>query len=270
VSNEFVKIDVKRGTYEIAELLKLIEGHGVVMGGYARYAVSSRSADKIEYPGDLDIYAYSEESFKVIEAQLKTKGFPMLHESKYAVSFGRYPNPSMDDKWVTVTFPYSGPNIQLIKPMIEGRIVTMGSVEDILRNFDFTVARAALITATEAIADKDFEADDKNGVIRIENIHCPISSSLRLNKYAKKGYDASSSEVYKLFLDWDKRGQEWKDSLAGEFTEIDKLVEQLKTLTALVGDQQDGKMKIEGANTKEIREKIADHLRSLYERLNID
>ena len=53
--------------------------------------------------------------------------------------------------------------IQLIQPLNEGRILlASNNVEDILSNFDFSIARVAIIFLESlqgnlAIADKDFE-----------------------------------------------------------------------------------------------------------------
>jgi len=70
----------------------------------------------------------------------------------------------------------------------EGAVVTIGTLEDILDNFDFTVVRAAILNRHEVMVDRDFMADEGNRRLVFKNIHCPVSSLLRALKYARKGY----------------------------------------------------------------------------------
>ena len=105
------------------------------------------------------------------------------------------------------------PKPQIIKPVIEGKIVTMGSVEEILGNFDFTITRAAILNPTTCFVDEDFMEDENRHVLQLKNIHCPVSSLLRCLKYAKKGYWMRPSEALKLFNDWDDRGEDYKINL---------------------------------------------------------
>ena len=64
--------------------------------------------------------------------------------------------------------------------------------------------------------------DDQTCKIKIKNIHCPVSSTLRCIKYSKKGYWLSVSEVCKLFLDWNERGPDYQDKLLD-------LIDKMKT-----------------------------------------
>ena len=115
---------------------------------------------------------------------------------------------------ISVTMKLNGyPTLQLIKPVEEGAIVAVGEMEDILNNFDFTVVRCGLISSTEIMADIDFLKDEQKHILRIKNIHCPISSMLRCMKYSRKGYCIKPMEVLKLFADWDNRNDEYKERL---------------------------------------------------------
>jgi hypothetical protein len=103
--------------------------------------------------------------------------------------------------------------IQVIKPVIQGAIVTVGTMEEILNNFDFTIVRAGLVSPEQGIADSDFLEHDKAWKLVFKNIHCPISSTFRAIKYSKKGYWMGLSESVKLFLDWNERGEEYQAKL---------------------------------------------------------
>ncbi len=108
---------------------------------------------------------------------------------------------------------FASPPIQLIKPMKEGRVVSFGSMKEILSNFDFTVIRAGLLDYTLALVDADFIHDEGARILRLKNIHCPISSTLRCMKYARKGYWLPPFNCIKLFLDWDGRDDNYRIKL---------------------------------------------------------
>ena len=105
------------------------------------------------------------------------------------------------------------PPIQLIKPMQEARIVSFGDKKTILENFDFTVIRAAIISSEQVYVDADFLHDEKHTLLRLKNIHCPVSSSLRCMKYSRKGYWLRPFECLKLFIDWTDRPDEYRVKL---------------------------------------------------------
>jgi len=108
---------------------------------------------------------------------------------------------------------FQSPIIQIIKPVKEGKIVATGTLTDILENFDFTVVRCGLLSPNSALVDADFEHDEPRRILRLKNIHCPISSTLRCMKYSKKGYWLPPMQAVRLFLDWDLRGLDWKSKL---------------------------------------------------------
>lgn len=121
------------------------------------------------------------------------------------------------------------PTIQIIKPVEEGAIVSRGSVEEILNNFDFTVVRCALNPDRRtATAWASFPKDELHMKLRLLNIHCPISSLLRVMKYARKGYYMRPVEALKLFQDWERRPPEYKARMAQLFAtgQMGKLSQQ--------------------------------------------
>lgn len=260
----FVKVSVYRGTAEISEYLHMADRHhAVIAGGYPRYCCSPR--EEPVKAGDVDFFPKTDQDQVGLCAELEKIGFVKKHENHVSITYGYE---GADLHWKLKPVP------QVIKPVREGKIVTWGTVEEILENFDFTVVRVALVkvetcanclcgieahtaddttgketclcercpawkdgaVAWGGLADADFEADEKNTHIQIKNIHCPISSTLRCMKYARKGYFAGPAQVLKLFLDWERRGPEYRDrmielfrtSQMGQITqkEIDEL-EQL-------------------------------------------
>ena len=119
------------------------------------------------------------------------------------------------------------PPFQLIKPLTKGKLVTMGSLENILSNFDFTVIRVGmdhdLMEKSQALIDVDFKKDELNHDIVIKNIHCPVSSLQRVIKYCNKGYKVKAREIIKLFEDWDNRSLKYKNELKTFFSTISQL-----------------------------------------------
>lgn len=262
----FIKVSVHRGTAEISEFLDMAHRHNaVICGGYPRYCCSPKKDPVIA--GDVDFFPRTEEALGGLCQELERVGYTKKHENHVSITYGY---DGTDDRWRLKPVP------QVIKPVREGKIVTYGPVEEILENFDFTVVRIALIRvetcaacncgveahdmdqattkhpcavcqcenyqpgslAWGALADEDFTEDERNTHIRIKNIHCPISSTLRCMKYARKGYFAGPSEVLKLFQDWDKRGPEYRKRMEELFTtskmgsitqkEIDELEDMLR------------------------------------------
>lgn len=102
-------------------------------------------------------------------------------------------------------------NIQLIKPTEIMNMVSMGDYKKVLDNFDFTIAKCAITPELKGYCHPDFYEHDGLNKLAITNIHCPISSLKRAMKYCNRGYSISSQELLKLFEDYEKRDQSWKD-----------------------------------------------------------
>jgi len=211
----WVQIPIRRGVFEITRLLDLRDKcGGRIIGGYARWCCSERQA--LHHANDVDIFPIAEKPeeksdviFEAWKSALVVEGLKVKHENEVSIS---YEKPE--------TGPFMAcPTIQIIKPTTVGAIVTEGTVEEVLGNFDFTVVRVALnpdrLTAT---AWASFIEDDKKGLLRLLNIHCPISSLLRVCKYARKGYYCRPAEAMKLFADWDARTPEYKSKIFDLFS----------------------------------------------------
>lgn len=205
IKSTYATLPIMRGFTEIAPLWELAQKHGsMICGGYARYCLSQLA--KPHPAGDVDLFPQSDEGSSALVEELKGLGFEIRHENEISVTFKRneeHANP----RWRVC------PTIQVIKPVLEGAIVTVGEMREILDNFDFTIVRAALISPTEGIADEDFLKDDSEWKLKLKNIHCPISSMMRCIKYSKKGFWLGIQESVKLFLDWNERGTEYQEKL---------------------------------------------------------
>jgi hypothetical protein len=196
-------LQTRRGITEIRNLLNyLSDKDAFICGGYVRYCASPLK-NPVEAT-DVDVYCKDEETFEVLKKHFANVGLEIRYENHMALTYK-----AMKDDGI---YSYHPP-IQLIKPVKEGAIVANGDMGSILENFDFTVIRCGLINADNAMVDDDFEEDEKNKFLRIKNIHCPISSTLRFMKYARKGYFTRPMQVVKLFLDWDGRTPEYRAKL---------------------------------------------------------
>lgn len=208
-------IPLRRGFYEISELFALCQKAGAtICGGYARYCASPKPTAKVLAAGDVDLFPHSEDASKILLADLTAMGFEIAHENHVSISMK--PTEANEEKLAHIPTP------QIIKPVIEGKIVTLGTTQEILENFDFTIVRAAIVSPTEVMVDDDFEDDETHGILRLKNIHCPISSLLRCCKYARKGYFLKPSEALKLFQDWTERGEEYRKRMVELFAESAK------------------------------------------------
>jgi hypothetical protein len=208
----FKKLKIIRGFTEIKSLFELIKDKNVfICGGYARYAMSPNKNPSITE--DCDLYCQDVETFESMKKLFIEKNFTVKHENEISLVLD-----------VPVNNPdfVACPKVNLIKPRKEYRVVTQGSVEEILENFDFTVCRCAILNENEGLVDELFENDESKKFLRIMNIHCPISSAIRFCRYYKKGYWSKPIQILKLFLDWNNRDQSYRDTLIDAITKIEE------------------------------------------------
>ena len=200
----FIEVPTLRGHSEVQPVWDMISPlEATICGGFVRFMCAP-----VQYPtqaGDMDIYCRTAAAFDKIKDLFLKSGLTVRHENEMAFTYERTKDPKHP--------LFICPTIQLIKPVIEGRIVALGTTQEVIENFDFTVIRAGLISPKIALVDADFEHDEVNKIIRIKNIHCPISSTLRCMKYAKKGYWLPPMQATRLFIDWDSRTDAYKDRL---------------------------------------------------------
>ncbi len=221
----FVSAPILRGLTEIENLYNFLfvktgkyKGMVFICGGYVRYICSPRR--KPDPAGDVDIYVADPEIFPVlIDDFEKTFKLKRKHENEVSITYERAEK---------ADHPlFATPPVQFIKPENKGKIVATGTLDEILENFDFTVIRAGMPDFGMARVDADFMHDEAHHLLRLKNIHCPVSSLLRCYKYARKGYFMRPMEALRLFVDWENREDKADagDGLSqNEIDELEKLM----------------------------------------------
>ncbi|MCK9596754.1 hypothetical protein M0R19_06180 [Candidatus Pacearchaeota archaeon] len=213
----FEQARVMRGFTEIKSLYEFLrnnfyENKAFICGGYVRYMCSPRK--KPEPASDVDIYVYDQEFFDPFKDRITSYfDLKLKHENEVSITY--------EGILDTERSLFACPPIQLIKPENKGAIVATGTMEEILENFDFTVIRAGLLNDTRALVDADFMHDEKLRLLRLKNIHCPVSSLLRCYKYARKGYFMRPIEALRLFSDWNNRDDEYRTKIIEFLTKSD-------------------------------------------------
>lgn len=227
----WVQVPVLRGIFEVEPVLRLCALFGGrVIGGYARFCCST--AEKPGKAMDVDVFPIGatmedcKATYENLKQAFERVGYTVKNENNVSLTFD---SEKVIDEFKRV------PTLQLIKPIDEGAIVTAGTLEEVLSNFDFTIVRIALDNEARqtATAWASFAKDERQKKLRILNIHCPISSLLRVMKYGRKGYYMRPVEALRLFADWTNRTPEYRDRMLVLFqqskfgklsqTEIDEL-----------------------------------------------
>lgn len=201
------------GNYESTEVLRcadvidlvfrLTGGEGFIAGGFARYCISENEAPIV--PSDIDVFCGDEETFARIAARVRADPNTVRKsetriETKYEYRFAR-------------GYHKDAYAIQLIRPASIRNMVSDGDVRRVLDNFDFTIAKSAVLPDGTALCHEHFRRDDAANALVVTNIHCPISSAKRVIKYAARGYSITSAELLKLFEDYESRSDEWKAAI---------------------------------------------------------
>lgn len=173
-----------------------------ICGGYARWCASPKYEPA--KAGDIDIYSETKKVYdKLLDRLIYDNNLKIKNENEMAITF-EHPNSGV--------FHYMPP-IQLIRPIKDGSIVAKGDKKTILSNFDFTIIRAAIESPDSVMVDKDFLHDETHNILRLKNIHCPVSSLLRCLKYVKKGYWLRPMEAARLFADWMNRDDAYRSKV---------------------------------------------------------
>lgn len=205
-THDLVRIRVRRGSTQLKGVINRAQNFNMhIVGGYVRWMCST-NANPYK-PGDVDLFPAEEGNEEIFHEYLLSKGFEVKYDTEQAYTYAKHEN-----------LPYRlWPDVQVIKGFTEGRTITVGPLEKIIGNFDFTVVRIGLIDKTYALADPDFIKHEERRVLRWKNIHCPISAVIRAMKYAKKGYFVGPMEIMRLFDDWDERSDGYKQQLSELF-----------------------------------------------------
>lgn len=219
---------------------------GYIAGGFARWILDPAHSP---LPSDIDIFCWRDSDLyydaidtdefelggRVVDAVLNL-GYEQSRDLPNAVEF-ILPTHTAAELYggdgTGLTAPFK---IQLIKPFKNEYMQTYGSPEQLLSQFDFTVAQAAILynpdpvllesypsyhltpydynsTVLFSVTSNLFYSDNAAHRLNITHINCPVAVALRVQKFASKGYFASPRELAKLFLEWESRPQSWKDRL---------------------------------------------------------
>lgn len=220
----FIRLPIKRNQELLKNLFEtVILDDGFICGGFSRVCVSE-NADVIP-SGDIDIYTKGKEQFEAISKRLELNGYFEKRNSETAR---------------TMQYSFSGKlPVQLIAPLTEGHVfLASENVEEILNNFDFTIARVGItkesLEKNEAIADVDFKEDDSGNRLNIKNIHCPIAQIYRVSKYMEKGYWLPMRQTLKIVQDWETRPEEYKNKILEVTRKEDPTKEEIQELERLL------------------------------------
>jgi hypothetical protein len=201
MSNNYISSTVTRCQDVIDLIFDLTGGEGFIAGGFARYCTSRKDSPVV--PNDIDLFCGDAEAFERIvqrvrqhPSTVKKSESPIEIKYEYRLAQG---------------FHKDSYTLQIIKPSAVLNMVADGDYTRVLENFDFTIAKCAILPTGEAIVHANFHLHDEEDKLVITNIHCPISSMKRVLKYAKRGYSVESAELLKLFKDYETRSPEWKD-----------------------------------------------------------
>ena len=213
-------VPVYRGVEKIAPFYALWADKAYFAGGFVRWMCSP--AFEPAPAGDLDIWPKSDDFCTEIVKDLekltggtvqRINGGPgqIVDFANLDVAEPVKKGPAtIHESPLAYTTVIHGQRIQVIKPRKEGRIVSSGTLEQIIDGFDFTCIRIGLNDLHSAQADDDFVQDEMRKRLVIKKIHCPIAMIKRLAKYVNKGYRVSPTETFKLFIEWDARSPDFK------------------------------------------------------------
>lgn len=163
---------------------------GYIAGSYAAYVATKNDVPVNMMPKDVDIFVKDEQSFNLIKDKLISEKFILISENELVLTFTVPNSNAVKDMSRTV---------QLVKPrtLLNGK--TFGMPEEIIDSFDFTVSRALILNENNSLVDEDFDRDFKSMTINTKNLQCPIGSSIRLLKYATKGFSINNYQHFLVF-----------------------------------------------------------------------
>ena len=200
MSNTFTTITIPSIPDYIKDIAALISGYGWIAGGAVRALYEN------ETPVDVDIFSRNALSHATIKASLSAAGYEPVFSNGMLARYKR----QLGDRTLSV---------DVVVPRTAQYMTTEGNIESILGSFDFTVARAALLTSLLSnptlLVDTDFTKDVKDKRLVIKNIVCPLGAVKRIAKYTAKGYKISLQEILKLFVAYRERQMDELENLLG-------------------------------------------------------
>lgn len=211
-----IDIEVKRPKLVEFYLHNICKTEAFICGGFARVACSPR--DNPIPSKDIDIYCIELSHFDEVAKRIEALNYIKVKENDVSHVY-RYALDSRDTML----------EINLIKPIQTGHLHTFGDLDTILSNFDFTIARIGTYLqdgVIKARGDEEFINNERDGVLIIKNIHCPIAEITRIAKYTNKGYKCPLGQILRCFLDWDGRDDDFRRFLVDNLMEKKELTNQ--------------------------------------------
>jgi hypothetical protein len=208
-----IDIEVKRPKLVEFYLRNICKTEAFICGGFARVACSPR--DNPIPSKDIDIYCLELSHFDEVAKRIEALNYIKVKENDVSHIY-RYALDSRDTML----------EINLIKPLQTGHLHTFGDLDTILSNFDFTIARIGTYLQDDIIkarGDEEFIDNERDNVLIIKNIHCPIAEVTRIAKYIQKGYKCPLGQILRCFLDWDDRDGEFRRFLVANLMEKKEL-----------------------------------------------
>lgn len=195
------------------DILDSIEGMGFIAGGYGSWYYDSRNSAE---PSDIDIFSI-ENRFEYYPPEEPDGVFvPESPIIDILLELGYE-----EEKELPNAIQYKPPRgdmlkVQYVKPFQNQWMKTFGTPNEVLEQFDFTVAMVALEKNGEYYYihyHEDFAKHNKKYRLYIKHINCPIAVAMRVTKYVKKGYYIGPKELIKLFIEWENRDDEYRTQL---------------------------------------------------------
>jgi len=207
----FVKLPIVNELARFQEFQSLLVGGCFIAGGAARFAASTNESPA--HYSDVDIFATDQDA--VTAMYLKLRGIAEL-KSETPMSY----------LFITKNSENQTNRFNLIRQFC-------GTLDAVIEEFDFSVARAGIV-GNEVLVDPQFETDEKEKRLRIQHIHCPVSTMFRAAKYQAKGYKFPLVEMLKLFGDWERRPNEYRERLVELASDPNITQEGIQELEALL------------------------------------
>lgn len=112
----------------------------------------------------------------------------------------------------------------------------IGSPEDIMSKFDFTICQGAYNFKTQEVilSDKFLEHNSQKRLVYTMASSYPLSSLVRMKKYIKYGYEISGTEIVKIALAINDLNMKTYHDLKKQLEGVDTLL--LKSLTSKMGE----------------------------------
>ena len=187
-----------RSDETVVEVMRHLNPHGYLAGGYVRWMMSDSAIDF----GDADVWCPRFESFDKMRGIMASAYNMDGHEQPY----------SWDYYFET---PERNVTISIIKPIsVPGRVM-FGSPNQVIAKFDLSFLRGWSMTGQNMPTweSRSDLIDAWNDTIRVVNITSYLGNMRRLQKYIRKGFTVPDSEWIKLAEFYKENGYGGQDTV---------------------------------------------------------